>query len=456
MYEDKPRGGKKFLTILVGLIFAALATGSATAQVDNPTLSFTTSESETTTGSAAIPLILEIPGGSFVSALQFDVETDNVTLVSITASDDLDDFVVDSRTIASGATRVIAYAESGKLTPKTYDDLFTINVSTTGEGTVSISNVIGAEDSDFGQDANVQLGTASHELTLALAGDANGDYQVDLADVAQEIDAVYDGSEPGSDLYPWGNPDGQIDVRDLLILVRAVLAGEWPDGSPLNAAAAGKTASGSEYAATTTASESGRIDLLGGSLNIETSVPIKVLMVMLHGAADIDFEANAAFDGTVMRGIHTASGALRVMFYRLDGGPLAFEEGTLGRVTGGMRRLEAEAVSAEGLMIPIESGMTSVGADHDHELPESVVLTQNYPNPFNPTSQFELVLPETQQVEVAVFNLFGQRVATLHSGVLAAGTQTFRVDGAGLSSGQYFYRAQGRDFHAWRTMTLMK
>jgi hypothetical protein len=140
----------------------------------------------------------------------------------------------------------------------------------------------------------------------------------------------------------------------------------------------------------------------------------------------------------------------------MDGGPLSFEGGELGTVAGVVRRLEAEAVSTEGKEISIQAGMTSVDAGADPELPESVVLTQNYPNPFNPTTQFELNLPETQEVEVAVFNVFGERVATLHRGVLAGGTRTFRLDGAALSSGQYFYRARGETFHVVRAMTLMK
>jgi photosystem II stability/assembly factor-like uncharacterized protein len=80
--------------------------------------------------------------------------------------------------------------------------------------------------------------------------------------------------------------------------------------------------------------------------------------------------------------------------------------------------------------------------------PETIVLDQNYPNPFNPSTTIRYGLPSRSHVTLTVFNTLGQQVAVLHNGEQEAGYQEVRFDGAGLSSGVYFYRLQvhPRDF----------
>jgi len=72
-------------------------------------------------------------------------------------------------------------------------------------------------------------------------------------------------------------------------------------------------------------------------------------------------------------------------------------------------------------------------------------LEQNRPNPFNPLTTLAFELPVSGDVELAVYNAAGRRVATLINGLTEAGRQsvTWRgVDDAGRSvaSGVYFFR----------------
>ena len=80
-------------------------------------------------------------------------------------------------------------------------------------------------------------------------------------------------------------------------------------------------------------------------------------------------------------------------------------------------------------------------------VPLTAQLAQNYPNPFNSETVIEYQLPQSGEIQLIVYDVTGQRVATLASGSRAAGTYALRWDGrddAGrrLASGEYLYRLE--------------
>ncbi len=83
-------------------------------------------------------------------------------------------------------------------------------------------------------------------------------------------------------------------------------------------------------------------------------------------------------------------------------------------------------------------------------LPDTYELSQNFPNPFNPSTSIRFALPEAASIDLAVYNILGQRVITLVSGTVAAGLHETSWNGRDQSnqpvtSGIYFYRLTAGD-----------
>ncbi|NUO19054.1 lamin tail domain-containing protein [bacterium] len=83
-------------------------------------------------------------------------------------------------------------------------------------------------------------------------------------------------------------------------------------------------------------------------------------------------------------------------------------------------------------------------------------LHQNYPNPFNPETSIRFDLVENSLVNLTIYNVAGQEVATLVNGNLTAGSHTVNFDGANLTSGVYLYRLTAGEFTSTMKMVLLK
>ena len=97
----------------------------------------------------------------------------------------------------------------------------------------------------------------------------------------------------------------------------------------------------------------------------------------------------------------------------------------------------------------------------DPTLPGDFTLQQNYPNPFNPQTQISFILPERTRIKLQIFNLKGQKVATILKGLQPAGQYTATWSGrdeAGnnVASGIYLYRLQAGGLVQTRKMTLLR
>jgi hypothetical protein len=91
-------------------------------------------------------------------------------------------------------------------------------------------------------------------------------------------------------------------------------------------------------------------------------------------------------------------------------------------------------------------GSTELAVDNiEATLPKKPSLDQNYPNPFNPQTQFHYSLRNTENIYLAIYDLLGREVFTIHRGLQRAGNHNVQwtgVDNTGnlVPSGIYFCR----------------
>ncbi|MFC1568936.1 FlgD immunoglobulin-like domain containing protein [bacterium] len=102
-----------------------------------------------------------------------------------------------------------------------------------------------------------------------------------------------------------------------------------------------------------------------------------------------------------------------------------------------------------------------VVGNSDLDLPDDFELIQNYPNPFNPITTIEYNLPEVSDVMLSVYNIQGQLIEQLVSGIRDAGYYAVqwngvRTDGNSYPSGIYFYELRTDSYRDIKKMFFVK
>ena len=88
-------------------------------------------------------------------------------------------------------------------------------------------------------------------------------------------------------------------------------------------------------------------------------------------------------------------------------------------------------------------------------------LYNNYPNPFNPTTSIEYSVPNVVtrrgvSVQLKVYDMLGNEVATLVNEQKSAGNYEVKFNAVNLSSGVYFYKLKAGSFVDIKKMILLK
>ena len=278
------------------------------------------------------------------------------------------------------------------------------------------------------------------------------------------------------------NQDGILDVRDLVSMVHCVLGnGPCPDTSlaRLDCNGDGRTSVddvlccarailGGAERDTTPGRPEPNVAVLIGEPQWESNglrVPIRVLAADRIGAARLAL--TLPLDRYEVTGVEIGAGA---------GQWLELHEAVDGRLVLGLIGLGPEVPAEEPLTLDLTLSLAlkpgqSAGGDvglADLQLsgrdgvtlevatspapvplptPGALMLSGARPNPFTHETRFALNLDRAADVDLAVHDLGGRRVATLYRGALAAGPHEFawqgvRSDGSTAANGIYFLQAR--------------
>ncbi len=220
------------------------------------------------------------------------------------------------------------------------------------------------------------------------------------------------------------------------------------------------------------------LDIIEGAV-FESSEPTNFEFAIYHGVTDAPAVDVVARDLALLAGdlsytdvtedyisisadayildINAAGTGTTVASFNVDLSPL---QGQIGLVLAS-GFLNAEQGESFGLLVILPDGNSlllepETSNEYTGDIPTEFALQQNYPNPFNPTTQISYALPEAVHVQIDVFNVTGQRVATLVNGQQAAGVHAVQFDASRFSSGVYLYRIQAGSFNEVRKMMLVK
>ncbi|HOP06293.1 MAG TPA: T9SS type A sorting domain-containing protein [candidate division Zixibacteria bacterium] len=279
-----------------------------------------------------------------------------------------------------------------------------------------------------------------------IPGDINGDgVGPDISDLVCLVSYMFQGDMPPCVMAAAdcnGNGSGP-DIADLVYLVNYMF-----QGGPA------PRCSGS----ISTAKLVQRDDIIisanieGGQtvINLKSDVDLRGLQLELVGIGSNT--PTSLVDGDLDLVYGTVEGELRVGLLDMEGAALIKSgDGSIITIDG-----EYEIVSAMVADLAFNAIQPSIGSVAGTVVPEVYSLNQNYPNPFNPVTTISFSLAEGGQAKLELFNVMGQRVATLVDGMLDAGPHEFEWDGSAVSSGVYFYRLTTETFIDTKKMLLLK
>ncbi|MBX2822188.1 MAG: choice-of-anchor I family protein [Rhodothermaceae bacterium] len=122
---------------------------------------------------------------------------------------------------------------------------------------------------------------------------------------------------------------------------------------------------------------------------------------------------------------------------------------------GGTVSADMYPEGGEGRILTLEQSV-SVEDPIASELPQEYSLNGNYPNPFNPTTNISFSLPESSEIQLAVYDMLGREVMLLVNTQMSAGNHEVQFAADNLPSGTYFYRLTTPQGAFVKQMILLK
>jgi len=310
------------------------------------------------------------------------------------------------------------------------------------------------------------------QAEVALPGDFNGDSTVGFADFFLFVDAFGLPATGESAMFDL-NLDGNVGFPDFFLFVDVfgtsapgklqTFAHRMDDAAVLSLAAAGGSRD-----------HDGLVTLRVWAEDVEDLEAFG--LVLAYDPRAVTFESAEEGAGHLLESQGGASGLFAVLRHRpgeillangLTQGDAVAGQGLLAELTfrsNGQGTLnQAFFDLREAFLSGADGQVRRVAQIRATQLrPAAYALGANYPNPFNPSTTIEYALPEQSQVELAVYDVLGQRVRVLvrehdhAAGFYAVAWDGRDAGGRSVGNGVYFYRLSAPAFHQTGKMLLVK
>jgi len=242
--------------------------------------------------------------------------------------------------------------------------------------------------------------------------------------------------------------DGTVNVSDIVYLVNAIL------GSGLDAGCADMNGDGAVNVSDVVALVN---VILSGRISSTNDASETILFVSENS---LKLESNGFVQGVQLTLSHDSGFEIELSDAYVSEYKTVDNQTTLILVTDGSHSIN-DIATFDGDMV-VES-IHVVNQSGDVSVEETVELVSfdvkvTGPNPFNPSTQLNIVVPEAGFVSVNVYNILGQKVATLVDRYMEASNAGHMVNfnASHLASGVYLVRAITADNVATQKLMLLK
>ncbi|MEN8118171.1 MAG: T9SS type A sorting domain-containing protein, partial [Bacteroidota bacterium] len=205
------------------------------------------------------------------------------------------------------------------------------------------------------------------------------------------------------------------------------------------------------------------IDIYSNSCSSSVSVPIwspglpDTLTVTANSPASVKLSDYVSDTETEFANLVFTVATIEPLNYSWSNDTLTFSTNTTDINVESMVYITAEnengGKSTDSVWVVIDN---VVGIGDINVLSGRNKLGQNYPNPFNNETLIFYELGESKNIDLAVYNLFGKKIATLFNGVKPAGSHMVKFNASGIPSGVYIYRLESDGYMLSKKMSLIK
>ena len=244
-----------------------------------------------------------------------------------------------------------------------------------------------------------------------MSGDVNDDMTIDVLDIVNVVNVILRGGSGSECQLSDADMDGNstVNVLDVIQIINLVLG-----------TAREEVVNGSAYVTYSIENN----DLI---LEFNSDIPMSGIELAFSNDFLINIENNNAnlYEATALDTDIQRYVAFSMSNSSFVNNKVTLKDGAL---------IEIEDIN---MIISSEQG-TQINTVWDVAEIKTFKLSGLQPNPFNPVTQIEYDVYKSGVMQLAVYNLLGQKVSVLHNGFVNQGSHMYTWDASNLSSGVYY------------------